>query len=105
MYSTYRNRLHNKSTTGKTTASPTKRSSTVNGKTPAGPKIAKPVQKPKVSSSVAPAKGAAKTSAIKSRLPQPSPSRIPQATSLKSLNRPNVAAKAPASSPHSRYGI
>ena len=101
----------NKTTSGKTTASPTKRSSAVNGKTPtaaAGPKIAKPVQKPAAatSSPAAAARGAAKASAIKSRLPQPSPSRIPQATSLKSLNnRQHVAAKAPASSPHSRHGI
>ena len=100
----------NKTTSGKTTASPTKRSSAVNGKTPtaaAGPKIAKPVQKPAAATSSARgAATAAKASAIKSRLPQPSPSRIPQATSLKSLNnRQHVAAKAPASSPHSRHGI
>lgn len=111
----FRNRLLNKTTTGKSTASPTKRSSMVNGKTQsaAGPKIAKPVQKPTSSSSSSPAAaksaaGAAKAkaTAVKSRLPQPSPSRIPQATSLKSLNqRQNVAAKAPASSPHSRHGI
>ena len=111
----FRNRLLNKTTTGKSTASPTKRSSMVNGKTQSaatGPKIAKPVQKPTSSSSSSPAaaKSAAaakaKATAIKSRLPQPSPSRIPQATSLKSLNqRQNVAAKAPASSPHSRHGI
>ena len=113
----FRNRLLNKTTTGKSTASPTKRSSMVNGKTQSaatGPKIAKPVQKPASSSSSSPAAaksaaGATKakaTTAVKSRLPQPSPSRIPQATSLKSLNqRQNVAAKAPASSPHSRHGI
>ena len=112
----FRNRLLNKTTTGKSTASPTKRSSMVNGKTQSaatGPKIAKPVQKPTSSSSSSPAAaksaaGAAKAkaTAVKSRLPQPSPSRIPQATSLKSLNqRQNVAAKAPASSPHSRHGI